>query len=147
VVYSVRVAVLGNPLFRMVQRADATLLARVEAATSGELSEITEDELLFLRRFSRLGLLEMLMVLVELLVFGALWWVDTLPALSLGLFLKNIAMLGFSIVLAYVYMADGLFEALLCLPRWTGVVDRLSALISGAGALVILLSINGISPW
>lgn len=147
VVYSVRVAVFGNPLYRMVQTADATLLARVEAATAGEINEVTEDELRFLRRFSRLGVLEMLMVFVELVVFGALWWVGTHPLLSMGLFLKNIAMLGLSIVLAYVYMADGVFEALLGLPRWTGLVDRLSALVSGAGALLILLSINGMSLW
>ena len=147
VVYSARVAFLGNPLYRMVEQADATLLARVEAATTGDLNEVTEDELRFLRRFSRLGMLEMLMVAVELVVFSALWWADVVPMPSLMLFLKNVAMLGLSIVLAYVHMADGVFGALLALPKWVALTDRASASVSAAGALLILLIVNDVALW
>jgi hypothetical protein len=144
-VYAGRTAVFGNPLQVLVRQAAPELAARMDALTTQETPvEISPDELRFLRRFSRLGLLEMIMLGTELVVFGVLWWVDVMPVLSLSLFLKNIVMLAFSIVLAYTYMANGIFKALMTLPRWISAIERTNALASAAGALVILLRVNGL---
>ena len=147
IVYSTWIATLGNPLYRQVAEADATLLTRADAVTTGELQDVTEDEVRFLQRFSRLGLMELAMVLVEVSVFGFLWWVDRSPVLSLGLFAKDFAMLGLSAVVAHIYTGEGIFLALLGLPRWIVVADRLSAAASAVGALILLLAINGFPIW
>ena len=142
-VYTARTALCGNPLTRMVRRAEPEFAARLDALTMHQAGEITVEELRFLRRFSRLGLLEMIMLGVELVLFAVLWWRNVLPVLTLGIFLKNIVMMGFSVVLAYTYMANGVFRALLALPPWIGFVERASALVSAAGALATLLHLNG----
>lgn len=145
VVYSARVVCLGNGLQRLTRTIDSAQAERLDALTRNETSQATVEDLVFLRRFARLGLLETVMVVLELVVLGVLWWVNVAPVLSLGLFLKNILMLFFSVILAYTRMVNGMFAALLALPRWVDVIERANALVSALGALALLLQINGIS--
>lgn len=145
--FSLRVALTGNPLHGLIARTDPEFLSKVETVLSGERSpEPRSAELLFLRRFSRLVLLELLVVGVEvgLLVFFILD--GRLAGLAWVLLAKDIAMLGLGGLGAATVREAGLFASILNLPRWMVGADRLSALVSGVGFVVFLLAVNGLIP-
>lgn len=144
VVYSLRIGVFGNPLYRHIAGVDPELLRRIDAFTNaGELPQ-TSAEAAFLKRFSRLTLLELGAFVLEIGLLTALWHQGRLVWLCLALLLKNLALFAGSVMLARGGPRDGLFGSLLTLPEWLIRLDRASAWVSGVGCLILFLAINEI---
>ncbi len=146
VLYSLRTAVVGDPLCLTVDRADGALLRRVSRAVAGDAGGLSDAETAFLRRFTRLGLLEMAASLAEVAALIYLLAHRLLPWLALGLLAKNFALLLFN--LWYVRRRGGgrpdIFEQLRTLPAWYRWMDRASALLSALGLLAMFLAVNGV---
>jgi hypothetical protein len=145
VLYSLRVALVGDPLCLTVARADGALLQRVGRVVAGDAGEVSEAEAAFLRRFTRLGLLEMAASLAEVAVLVYLLVHRLLPWLACALLAKNFALLLLN--MWYVRRnrrgkAD-IFEQLRTLPAWYRSLDRGSALLSALGLLAMFLAVNG----
>ena len=147
--YSLRVAFVGDPLFASVFRADDGLLKRVGRVVSEGVEPSAEDEILFLRHFTRLGMLGTAAAIAEIaaLVYvasaeGMLPW---LAVLAWGLLAKNAAML----LLNWFYVRSHhrpdvtIFDQLRTLPRWYVWIDRGSSLVSALGLLAVILALNG----
>jgi len=147
VVYSLRVAVLGNPLHQCVVEATPEELQRAEQITLEGRDPVSDTEIDFVRRFSRLTMLEFAAFLLEmglliyLVVMNQWFW------LSLGLLLKNMLVLGLSAGYARAVIAGNLFQSLRHLPVWYLWLDRGSALISAVGLLILFLMANQLSFW
>ena len=144
VVYSLRVALWGNPLYLCLKRADPKLLERAEQVVLGSGITPTEDEALFVRTFGRLTLLELFLFLLEVGLLVYLWVQETVLWLTVSLFAKDLVLIALSAAVAQSRTQSGPFVSLLELPSWMVWVDRLSALVSGAGFLVLFLSVNRI---
>lgn len=147
VLYNLRVAFWGNPLYLHLMRTDAEFLRRAEEVATGVRPAAATPELQFLRQFARLTLLELVMFLLEVGLLVSLWLSRTMQWLSAGLLMKNLLLLAVSAAMARALTRDSLFESLLGLPAWLIRTDRLAALISGAGGLVLFLAVNGIILW
>ena len=147
VVYSVRVAVFGNPRYVWVRDADPLLLDRLEAVALGTRSPFPGPETVFLRRFSRLTVLELVMFVLELALLSYAYFGRLVQGLALALLAKNAVLIGLSIAVARRRTHEGVFSSLRVLPQWLVLGDRLSSLVSGAGAFVFFLAVNGIEPW
>ena len=147
VVYSVRVAAFGNPLFMLLTQADPNLLRHCEAVSLGEAEPASEEELKFLQLFSRLTLLELAAFILEMSLLAFLWVSNTVPWLTFALLLKNVLLLALSVVMARSRMGDGLFRSLLDLPPWVVWLDRASGLISACGVLILFLEVNDLLAW
>ena len=146
--YSLRVALAGDPLCISVNRADGELLKRVGRVVMEGMDPAAEDEIRFLRRFTRLGALELVVSLVELaMLLYVVTRIQTpwLVWLAWGLLFKNFALL----LLNWLYMRHrrqpdtSIFEQLLALPRWYLWLDRASAFASGVGFILVILVLNG----
>ncbi len=146
--YSLRVALAGDPLCVSVYRADEGLLKRVGRVVMEGMEPAAEDEIQFLRRFTRLGVLELVVSLVELvMLLYVVMQIKTpwLVWLAWGLLFKNFALL----LLNWLYLRrkrlpdTSIFEQLLALPRWYLWLDRAAAFASGAGFILIILALNG----
>lgn len=142
IVYSVRVAVCGNPAFVHVVRADSLLLARAEALAAGESVEAGEAEIIFLRRFFMFSLLELVMFLLEVVVLAILWWKDVWPILTFSLLVKDCATVALSLIATWFSLRGGVFEAVLSLPRSIVLAERASAGISAVGSIFLFVFIN-----
>ncbi len=147
VVFGVRIAVWGNPLYRMVAEADASLLAGVDALVQGEVQEGTPEQLRFVRAFSQGVLLQLGMLCLELVLLTHLWWVKVLPALCLGLLLKDLGGVSVGIWVARHRRERGALAAVRNAPGWLLSLERLSAALSALGALALFLTVNGMQPW
>ena len=146
VIFSIRVAVFGNPIHLLVCRADPDVLsAAEEIARHGSAERVTDERVfVLLRRFSRLTLLELGVFLLEvgLLIFlltsRILFW------LSAALLAKNLFALGVSMYYARRQSpGTGLLESLRDLPRGVVLMDRVSSLVSAAGFVVVFLVVAG----
>ncbi len=146
VVFSLRIAVAGNPIFTLLSQADPAAVERVDALTAGPGPESlpTEEDVRFLRTFMRWTLTELVLFLIEVGLLIYLLWIDTLPGLCAILLGKNLAVVALSFHIARQQDGPGLFGALCRLPRWLIWTDRLSALASGVGFLVLFLAANGL---
>ena len=134
VVYSMRVALFGNPLYRLVARADAAVLDHLDRAATVGNAVIDESSVLFLQRFSRLTLLELGAFVLEMGLLVTLWLTEKLEWLALFLFCKNLLLVALSIAMARRHADRGLFAGMLDLPAWVVRLDRVSAFVSGTGA-------------
>mgnify|MGYP006292167517 FL=1 len=142
VLYSFRVAFFGNPLWQLLQETDPGVIEGAEDLTQSGGASATTDEVAFLRRFSRLTLLELGLFLLEVFLLIYLWVSGTLAWLAAGLLAKDLVLVGVSAFLARGRGSDGVFTSLLKLPKpfvWT---DRASALVSCIGFLVLFLAVN-----
>ena len=147
VVCNLRVAFAGNPLYLHLVRANAEFLRGLDKVASGGRAAASEPEVRFLRRFSRLTLLELAVFVLEMSLLVYLWLSRTMEWLSFALLVKNLFLFALSAAMAPALMRESLFQSLVVLPSWLIRLDRLSALISGAGAFVLFLGVNGIQPW
>ncbi len=147
VVYSARVAAMGNPLYNHVANAGTDMMRQAELIIASGQPVRNQEQYLFLRRFSRLTMLGMAMFVLEMLLLLYLWSTRTMTWLTLGLVAKNMVGLLVSLGMARSSVAENMFQNLLTLPRWLILADRGSALLSGAGCLILFLTVNGISPW
>jgi len=147
VVYSIRVAVFGNPLYVCVVDADLSLLESLEDVATGRRSAAAGEESVFLRHFSRLTLLELVMFVLEVGFFFYAYAARLVQWLALLLLAKDAVLVALSVAVARRQAEDGLFLSLRLLPSWLVWGDRLSALASGVGAFVFFLAVNGIGPW
>ena len=147
VVYSFRVAVFGNPLYRHVLEADRDFLAKLDKLTQNNRYELTQLEVAFLQRFSRLAILELAMLIFEAGLLVYLWMAGTMAWLCLGLLSKNLLLLAFSAAIARSRPKESLFDSLLGLPSWLMWVDRTSAMFSAIGAFFLFLVVNDINPF
>ena len=133
-----------------LQLRDSTGLSPVSPSAAGDSfqsglgsTSLTKDgKRAFLRRFSRLTLLELLMLVLEVVLLAHLWVTGTMAWLCAGLLAKDLLLLALSAAMARPQLRGGLFEALLGLPRWLVWTDRASALVSGLGGLILLLAVN-----
>ena len=146
-VFSFRVAFLGNPLYKHVTGEDPEFLDHIEQVTLHDRSGATEEELHFLQRFSRLTLMEFAVFLLEMGLLIYLFVAEILMWLSFTLILKNVFFVGITVVFAHRLTRNSVFASLVELPPWLIWLDRLSSLLSAIGTLVIFLELNNLTPW
>lgn len=145
VVYSLRVALLGNPLYLSVLAAGQDLRFRADQIVMEGRSPANEAEILFMRRFSRLTVLELVAITGEVAVIVYLLWGGILAWLCWFLLAKNAGMIAFSVAMAKSRHAQkGMFETLRGLPGWYIWLDRLSAGVTAVGLLLAFLAVNHI---
>jgi len=141
-VYSVRVAGWGNPLYVCIRQAsDAERFRIQQVANEGRLPASPGEQLL-VRSFSRLVILEFVALVAET---GLLVWLlgsDRLRWLAVALLAKNLIMGVLSWRHARQSCDAGVMDCLVRLPGWMVWLDRGSALLSAAGCLVIFLDVN-----
>jgi hypothetical protein len=147
VVFGVRIAVWGNPLYRMVADAEPALLAGVEALVLGQKPEGTPTELRFVRAFTRRVLLQLGLLCLELVVLVHLWWLKVMPVLCLVLLLKDLTAAGTGLWVAHRHRERGILALVRNAPVWLLAAERSSAVVSAAGALILFLVVNGLQPW
>jgi hypothetical protein len=147
VVFGVRIAVWGNPLYRMVATAEVSLLTGVEALVLGQTEEGTPEQVRFVRAFSQGVLVQLGMLCLELAALAHLWWISVLPRLCLALLLKDLTAAGTGMWVAHRHRERGVLSVVRNAPAWLLLVERLSAGISAVGALVIFLTVNELRPW
>jgi hypothetical protein len=147
VVFGLRIAAWGNPLYRMVAEAQLSLLEGVEALVLGQTEEGTPEQVRFVRAFSRRVLVQLGMLCIELAVLAHLWWIKVLPGLCLALLIKDIAAAGTGMWVAHYHRERGVLAVVRNAPPWLLLVERASAGLSAAGALVLFLTVNGWRPW
>lgn len=145
--FSLRVAVAGNPLYTLILRSEPSFLKGVDELLTGERQpEPGAPETSFLRRFSRLVLLELVVVGLEVGMLVFLLLQHRMLPLVWTLLGKDIAMVAVSGWGAALRRNGGLFASLQNLPRWMVVTDRVSSLVSGVGFLILLLAVNHLIP-
>lgn len=141
-VYSVRVAGWGNPLYlRIRQASDAERFRIQQVASEGRLPASPGEQLL-VQSFSRLVILEFVAFAAEM---GLLVWLlgsDRLRWLAIALLAKNLMLAALSWHHARQFRDTGVMDCLARLPGWLVWLDRGSALLSAAGCLVIFLDVN-----
>lgn len=143
VIFAGRIALFGNPLYRMVNDADTALLNGVDAVMMGERQPATPAEVGFLRDFTRQTLLQLGMLVTELALLAHLWWVKILPALTAALMIKNLLSIVIGMSLAHRERKRGALAFVLAMPRTLIVAERIGAAISAVGALILFLVVNG----
>ncbi len=149
IVYSLYIAIRGNPLPRLVAEQPVELLEHLDQQfeARGGAPEAGGSTADFIRRFSRSALFELLAFVLELglLFFLVLAWEFEVAFyfwLCVALLLKNLAAFGFSWNYSRsMRHSQGLFKHLLRIPSWVGMLDRLSAALSAAGFILLLLHI------
>ena len=154
VIYSLRIAVFGNPLPQLVARQSTELLNYLDQRmeSRGISLEPVGEEADFIRRFSRSALIEILAFTIEigLLLFFIFIWEfehEFFFWLCVGLLCKNLAVFGFSWHYSRIWpKQEGLFKHLLNLPGWLKHLDRASASLSAAVFLVLLIHIFNLLP-
>ncbi len=147
VVFGIRIAVWGNPLYQMVAEAEVSLLSGVEALVLGHKPEGTPAELQFVRSFTRRVLTQMGLLCLEVVVFAHLWWVRVLPLLCLAVLAKDLAGVGAGLLVARRDRDRGVLAVVRKAPLWLLLAERVSAILSAGAALVLFLTINGLRPW
>lgn len=147
VIYSLRVAFFGNPLYQGVVACEGEFLQRAEQILTGHREPANEAEAGFMRRFSRLTILEFAAFLAEVGLLAYLLWQWRVVWLCAVLLAKNLVVILLGIAFTQKRTEQGVFRSLLKLPAWYVRVDRLSALVSGIGLLVTFLVVNGVLPW
>ncbi len=141
-VYSVRVAGWGNPLYVCLRQASEAERFRIQQVASEGRFPASPDEQRLVRSFSRLVILELVAVVAEI---GLLLWVlgsDRLRWLAIALLAKNLGVAALSWRQARQSRELSVMDSLACLPGWLVWLDRGSALLSAAGCLVIFLDAN-----
>jgi len=146
-VFGLRIAVWGNPLYRMVATADVSLLLGVEALVLGRKQEGTPAELRFVRAFTRHVLTQLGMLCLELVVFAHLWWIKVLQPLCLALLIKDLMAACTGLWVAHRDRDRGVLAVVRNAPGWLLTGERLSAAVSAGGALILFLTVNGMRPW
>jgi len=147
VMYSLRVAFFGNPLYQTVVESEQGLLRRAEQMLAERRAPASDAEAAFMRRFSRLTLLEFGAFLAEVGLLAFFLWRRTVVWVCAVLLAKNLVVIILGIFMARRHAAHGVFRSLLKLPPWYIWVDRAAALVSGIGLLVTLLVVNRVLPW
>ena len=147
VLYSLRVALFGNPLYLCIVQAHPDLLVRADQVARQAREPADAGETAFLQQFSRLTLLGAVVFMLETALLVYLLATHQLVWLSSLLLLKNVLLVAISLSYANQADHDGLFRSLLNVPRWVVLLDRISALASGLGLLVAFLHVNGIQFW
>jgi len=154
IIYSLRIAVFGNPLPDLVARQSRDLLTHLDQQleSQGGSFDPAGEEADFIRRFSRAALIEILAFALEiclLLFFIFIWEFENniFFLLCAGLFCKNLAVFGFSWHYSRFWpKKEGLLKHLLNLPRWLKVLDRASAALSAAFFILLLIHIFDFWP-
>lgn len=142
VVYSVRVAGWGNPLYLCLRQASDAERGRVQQVVSEGRLPATPGEQVLVQRCSRLVMLELVAFVAEM---GLLVWLlgsERLRWLAVALLAKNLILAAVSWRQSRRYRDGGAMDGLARLPRWMVWLDRGSALVSAAGCLVIFLDVN-----
>lgn len=143
--YSLRVAVFGDPLCAAVAGADAALLRRAGLVMrGGDAPGAGAPEAVFLRRFTRLGMLELAASLAEVATLAFLLRYRMLPWLAVALLAKTFVLLALEMwFVRRRRAAADIFEQLRRLPAWYLWLDRGAALASALGLVAMFLAVNG----
>jgi len=142
--FSARVALLGNPLLNLVAHQEADLLGRADELTKGEHHPEPGPETELIRRFSRVVLLELVMLALEVAMLVMFLLEGQLPLLCWLLLGKNLLLLAASLWASRCLNTDGVFSGILSIPSWMVWTDRISAALTAAGFAVLLLHINAL---
>lgn len=144
-IYNLRVAVKGDPLAKLLFKVDRSRLEKMEAVFQQHKQDIDVETASLLKRFSRVTLIESTAFVGEMSVLAYLMFQDRLFFFCLVLFMKNCIMVATSIAYArHVRTGDKFMSSFYDLPGWLHTVDRISALISGAGLAYIFFNLNNI---
>ncbi len=143
--YSLRAALLGDPLCAAVAGADADLLQRAGRVVRGDATPSGDVEAAFLRRVARLGMLELAVSLAEVATLAYFLRLRMLPWLAGALLLKTflLLMLDMWFVRRRRNGVADIFEQLRKLPAWYLWLDRGASLASALGLAVMFLAVNG----
>ncbi len=148
VLFSFRVAFLGDPVYQHVAETDDHILDKAQKIISSRQSvPAGEDEIHFLKRFSRLTILEVAVFLLELAILGTLCYMMIVPWVAGALLAKDLLVVIVSFIVAKKKTSEkGIFTSVTDLPRWLIRADRFSAFISGAGCLFLFIYVNVFMP-
>ncbi len=145
-IYGFRIALFGNPLAKLLGEADVDFLGHIDMVTKHN-GPYTEESVHFLRRFSRLSLLELGAFLLETGLLIYLIITNTLLFLAVLLLIKNVVMFVLSLSFARrrrrEMAEDANFRAMKNVPEWVHTCDRLSSLASALGFAFIFAHVNG----
>jgi hypothetical protein len=151
VVLSARISIQGNPLYNLLLVTPPEQLKRIERATSSGTGSVAPDDVGFLRRFSRLSIMEFALYILEVGLLVYLVIQDTMPLLTGFLLAKNLVLLMLSMHLSRRFRREeGVFTSLLSLPTWFVRLDRISAVVSALGFTLLFASLylpEGRLPW
>ena len=147
VLYNFRAVILGSAPYRLVNSAESDFLDAVARFAAGENVSVTQDEFVFLKRFSRLTMLELGMFILEMGLLIFLFISNIKEWLSFILLAKNLLMLVVGAAATRGRIETNIFTSLRALPGWLIVLDRVSAALSAAGGLILFLAVNKIYLW
>ncbi len=141
-VYSVRVAGWGNPLYVCLRQASDTERFRLQqVAREGRLPASAGEQAL-VQRLSRLVMLETVAFVAEMGLLAWLLGSDRLRWLAAALLAKNLLLAALSWRHSRRCRDGNVVECLAGLPGWLVWLDRGSSLVSAAGCLLIFLDVN-----
>jgi hypothetical protein len=151
-VYSLRVAVFGEPVHNLLWRIDTATLRNLDVLVQSQVKHEDmlphdAESLRILRRFSRLTVLGLAGFGLEMGLLVYLVIVDQLVWLSLALLFKNV--LGMSVSLYYARAktsSESVFLSIRNMPAALVWLDRLSAGLSAAAFMWIFLLFSGLLP-
>ncbi len=147
VLYNFRAAMFGSAPYRLVTSADPDFLEAVARVAAGDNMPVTQDEFVFLKRFSRLTMLELGMFILEVGILVFLFLSSILEWLSFILLCKNLLMIAVGATATRGRLQNNIFKSLVALPQWLIVLDRVSAALSAVGAFILFLALNEIYLW
>lgn len=144
-VYSVRVAVFGNPLANLLLKKNYEDLQNAESAVQKGPAGMNSQDIHLVRRFSRLTLLELIVFLLEVGILMYLIFAQTLVWMCVAILAKDVVAMLLSVSCTRRASREGgLLTAFTNLPRWLHVADRISAAISAVGFIYLFLALNNI---
>ena len=77
---------------------------------------------------------------------GGKWWIKVVPLLCLLLLLKDLLAAGAGLWVAHRDRERGVLAVVRNAPVWLLAAERVSALVSALGALVLFVIVNGLRP-
>jgi len=131
-VYTLRTALFGHPVYRLLNAYSVDFLQAVEHTVLSSKQNISRDQAEFLQQFSRISLLALAAFVLELILLLIMWYMHIQTLLCLLLFSKNMTLVAAEIsVMRHQREPGQLFLYLLELPQWLRNLYRGSALLSG----------------
>ena len=144
-IFSLRVALFGNPLLNLLRQTDKASLENAEKSALSALDRMEEKAFHLVRRLSRLTILEAVMFLLELGILIFLVFTHTYFWVSVTLLFKDLIIILFSILITRRFRHREKKLSSLCdLPAWFDIVERVSASLSALGFFYLFLAVNQI---
>ncbi|MCK5803697.1 MAG: hypothetical protein KAI66_12725 [Lentisphaeria bacterium] len=147
IVYNVRKLFRGNPVARLIQTTDIETVTGAEGLTLGEKEEGTDEEMRFVRQFTRLTLLELGVFALEMGLAGFLLANNTMPWMCAILLLANVVLLLIGMVGGWHHAEGGVFRTILSMPPWIFHAERIGGAVTAAASAPLFLVVNNLRLW